>query len=217
MNKIFWKKIHNVLGLTSASFLLLLLATGILLNHPSWLKTNNPTVAAAHPQIVGKIYQGKKDGLFVSEDGGKTWEEVPMLRPPQNVAGIEFYENEIYVIEKWGRLMGSSDGGKVWRNIEIPFDPQSLGIELKRFSRGAGGLLCLYTSHGWLDSADGGKTWDESHFHKDSRPLDRLILTIHNGYFFGPQFVWLYDFSAWALLILIVSGVILWKAGRTAA
>jgi len=218
-NKVGWKKIHNVLGLASAVFLLLLLGTGILLNHPAWLDRGEPTAMAADPKVGSRIFEGKKDGLFVSGDAGVTWDEVPMLYPPQNVADIRFSGDgkEIYVVEKWGRVILSKDGGRIWENIPLPFDAQADGVELMSATPGPAGGLCLFTSHGWLLSKDGGKSWDASRFDKKAHPLRRLILTIHNGYFFGPKFVWLYDFSALALLILIVSGFVLWKAGRSAA
>jgi hypothetical protein len=219
MNKTVWKKIHNIFGLSSALFLFLLLSTGILLNHPSWLDKDEATALAADPKVPSRIYEGKKDGLFVSGDTGRTWNDVPMLYPPQNVADIRFSNDgkEIYVVEKWGRVILSKDGGKIWENIALPFDPQVEGVELKSATPGAGGSLCLFTSHGWLLSKDGGKSWDASRFDKRARPLHRLILTVHNGYFFGPKFVWLYDFSALALLVLIVSGIVLWKIGRSVA
>ncbi len=217
MNKIIWKKIHNYFGLASALFLVLLLATGILLNHAPWFEGNETTVIAADPQVQGRIFQGRKDGLFASLDGGKSWDEVPMLYPPQNVSDIKFYGNEIFLTEKWGKVIASSDGGKIWRSIEVPFDPKTGGIELKNISQGEDHSLILFTSHGWLSTRDDGQTWDETHFNKLARPFRRLVLAIHNGYFFGPRFVWLYDFSAVALLILILSGLVLWNAGRSAA
>ena len=216
MNKIWWKQIHNVLGLASGLFLTLLLVTGILLNHPSFLEKNEVRVVRSDPTDSKKLYQGRKDGLFVSLNGGETWEEVPMLYPPEEVVDIQVAGagKEIYVLEKWGRILGSMDGGKVWKSVPLSFDPPSEGIELKSISLSGDGTLVLATSHGWLKSSDRGGTWDQAHFNKAARPLHRLILTIHNGYFFGPKFVWVYDLSAVALLILIVSGIILWKAGR---
>jgi len=217
--KTLWKKAHNIFGLSSSIFLLLLLGTGILLNHPSWLKEDEVLAMAADPKIPSRLYAGKKDGLFVSDDSGSTWSEVPMLYPPQNVADIRFSKDgeEVYIVEKWGRVIHSEDGGKIWKNINLPFDSQVEGIELKHLTLSADRALCLFTSHGWLFSKDGGAAWDESHFDSHSLPLHRLILTLHNGYFFGPKFVWIYDFSALALLILIVSGFVLWKMGRTNA
>ena len=140
-----------------------------------------------------------------------------MLYPPQETVDIAFSPRDpekIYALERWGRILASSDGGKVWSGISLPFDAQVEGIELKKISAGAGGKLLVLTSHGWLTSEDGGKIWNESRFGKRARPLYRLILSIHNGYFFGPSFVWAYDLAALALFILIVSGLILWNIGR---
>lgn len=219
MNKIWWKKIHNWLGIASAIFLLVLLVTGILLNHPRWLINEEQNeVVVAHPAEPEKLFAGRRDGLFESMDGGKSWEEVPMLYPPQEVTDILFSPKnpkEIYLLEKWGKIFFSADGGKIWETFSPPFDPQKDGIELKKLSLGEKGNLLLFTSHGWLSTKDRGKNWDQTNFDKTKMPFYRLILTLHNGYFFGPAFVWLYDFSAIALFILIITGFILWKIGRT--
>ncbi len=216
MNKILWKKIHNIFGLSSAIFLVVLLITGIALNHPQLYREKRIEALAMDPENPQKIYSGTTEGLFYSVDGGKNWEEVPMLYPPQEVVDIAFSPNnsrEIYVLEKWGKIFNSMDGGKIWTTLNLPFDPQSEGIELKQISVGAGGLALL-TSNGWIYSTQEGKNWDLRQFNKNKRTLSRLILTLHNGYFFGPMFVWLYDFSALALFILIVSGLFLWNIGK---
>ena len=218
MNKIWWKKVHNVLGLASALFLVLLLGTGILLNHPFLLERNEARVMAVDPGNSLKFYMARKDGLYRSLDAGANWEEVPILYPPQEVVAISFSprgSDEIYLLERWGRILVSKDGGQVWNGIPLPFDPQSLGIECKTISVNSSGMILVLTSHGWISSGDGGRTWETKYLKKDARPLHRLILTIHNGYFFGPSFVWIYDFSAVALFVLIVSGLVLWKIGRS--
>ncbi len=220
MNKIIWKRVHNIFGMTGALFLLVLLVTGICLNHPSLFKEETIEVLAAHPKDTKKIYAGRKDGFYLSGDGGQSWEEVPMLYPPEEVADIAFApmpSQGIYLLEKWGRLLFSRDGGRIWEQVKIPFDPQSDGVELKKISPGPGNNLFLLTSHGYLASKDSGMSWDESHLDKKRTPLPKLLKTLHNGYFFGPAFVWFYDFAAIALLILILTGALLWNISRKTA
>lgn len=217
MNKIWWKKIHNIFGISSSLFLVLLLVTGVLLNHPKKIQKDAVETIALDPKKSEKLYCGKKDGLYFSEDSGKNWNEVPMLYPPQEVRDIAFSPQDpkkIYVLEKWGKIIFSQDGGKIWDRIEIPFDAQSEGIELKKLSIGKKNEITVLTSHGWILSKNQGKNWDQTYLNKTKTPLYRLILTLHNGYFFGPAFVWVYDFSAIALLILIISGLILWNINR---
>ena len=217
MNPVWWKRVHNLFGMASSLFLLLLLGTGILLNHPDKLKDDPILSLAADPSDPARMLAGKKDGLWRSSDAGNSWEEVPMLYPPRNVCSISFSAGDpkkVYALERWGRLYASLDGGRVWQTLELPFDAQADGVELEQVSAAAGGALALLTSHGWLSSADGGKTWQARDFDKSRRPLLRLVKTLHSGYFFGPSFVWAYDFAALALFILIVTGVILWNASR---
>jgi hypothetical protein len=217
MNILFWKKIHNWAGLGSALFLTVLLATGILLNHPDRLERRTLDVLALDPHDPAVLFSGGKDGLSRSADGGKTWDELPMLYPPQEVSDLVFSPDrphQLFALERWGRIFRSDDGGKIWTTTNLPFDPQVAGIELKKISPGPAGRLAVLTSHGWLSSDDLGQTWNTEHFDPDARPLRRTILLLHNGYFFGPKFVWIYDGSALALLALIVTGLILWKTGK---
>lgn len=222
MNKTIWKKAHNLLGLASALFLVMLLVTGLMLNHPGWMRKQDAqkfeivALDPAHPQ---KIFAAGRDALYVSENSGKDWQEVEMLYPPSETADIRFDPRDpsrIWLLERWGKLMVSEDGGKVWDLKTIPFDPQSKGVELRMISLGAPGRVAIVTSHGWIRSEDNGKSWDESQLRLDRPSLNRLVLSIHNGYFFGSRFVWLYDFSAVALLVLVISGFVLWQAGRSA-
>lgn len=217
MNKIWSKRIHNLFGISSAVFLTVLLVTGVLLNHPSSLQKESLETAVRDPFHPGKIYLGRKDGLYFSLDGGKTLEEVPMLYPALEVTDIAFSslgEKTVLAVEKWGRVLLSRDGGATWDRVPLPFDAQTQGIELKKISLGPDGAILLLTSHGWLETRDRGREWNQENFHPQKMPLYRLVKMIHNGYFFGPMFVWVYDFAAAALLILIATGIYLWYIGR---
>lgn len=217
MNVLFWKKVHNWAGLGASLFLLMLLVTGILLNHMDLLERKTTDVLACDPADPAVLFSGGKDGLYRSDDEGLTWHEVQMLYPPQEIVDLVFSPinpRQIFVLERWGKIYRSDDAGRIWTTIRPPFDPKLFGIELKKVSPGPGGRIALLTSHGWLLSTDGGSSWDTEHFNPDAKPLRRTVLLIHNGYFFGPKFVWVYDASALALLALIVTGFVLWKTGR---
>ncbi|MBI3012818.1 MAG: hypothetical protein HYY63_04260, partial [Elusimicrobia bacterium] len=139
MDQIIWKKIHNWLGISSAIFLTGLLLTGLLLNHPSSLKKNVVETIQIHPANPNQLFRGGEEGFFRSSDGGKIWEEVPMLYPPQELSDIAFAPEDpekIYILERWGRILTSKDGGHIWNAVPLPFDPQSEGVELKQLSIG---------------------------------------------------------------------------------
>ena len=217
MNILIWKKIHTWAGLGSSIFLTVLLTTGLLLNHPGLIEKQTTDVLACDPYDPHVMFSGGKDGLYRSADDGRTWNEVPMLYPPQEIVDLVFSParpHQVFVLERWGKIFRSDDGGRVWTTIALPFDPRIAGIELKKIAPGPVAKLALLTSHGWISSTDGGRSWDTAHFDPNAKPLRRTILLLHNGYFFGPKFVWVYDASAFALLALIITGFVLWKTGR---
>lgn len=52
------------------------------------------------------------------------------------------------------------------------------------------------------------------HFRGDGLNLERLLLDLHSGRFFGPGGVLIYDLLALAIGFLAISGLVLWMRGR---
>lgn len=210
------KSLHNWLGFGSALFLLALLATGVALNHPGGLVPGSRSerlAMAADPSDPRVLYRGLSSGLERSEDGGSTWREVPMLFPASEVVDIAFHPRDartIAVLQRWQGPLLSRDGGSVWEAVDLSFDPQETDVELLSLSLSPTGEIWLDTSAGLLRRpASGG--WEPVDFDPARKNWLRLVRTLHNGHFFGAWFVKLYDAAAVALLLLIVTGIVLWR------
>jgi uncharacterized iron-regulated membrane protein len=215
------KNVHNWLGLASALFLLALLVTGIALNHPGALIPGSQAerlALAADPSDPRTLYRGTASALERSTDGGATWEEVPMLFPASEVVDIAFHPRDarvVAVLQRWQGPLLSADGGAVWEPVALDFDPQATGIELVSLAISGDGALWLETSAGLLRasrpvSSPGERAaWEPVDFDPARKNWLRIVRTFHNGHFFGPWFVKLYDASAVALLLLILTGVVL--------
>ena len=211
------KNLHNWMGLGSAVFLALLLVTGVMLNHP--LKMIGGADAqrfsvAADPSSPQRLYRGTWSLLERSEDGGKTWEEVPMAFPAMEVVDIAFHPKKtktIYVLQRWHGPLMSEDGGVVWEPVPMSFDPQAAGVELIGLAVSADGSLFLETSAGLLKRAAGADQWQPVDFDLQKKNWMRVVKTLHNGHFFGEWFVKVYDVTAAVLLILIITGIVLWR------
>lgn len=210
------KNVHNWVGLASAAFLLALLVTGIALNHPGALIPGSQAerlALAAHPSDPRVLYRGLSSALERSRDGGATWEEVPMLFPASEVVDIAFHPRDprtVAVLQRWQGPLLSTDGGTVWEPVGLHFDPQAAGVELVALSFSGAGELWLETSAGLLKRPAGGE-WTSVDFDPARKNWLRLARTLHNGHFFGTWFVKLYDAAAVALLLLIVTGIVLWR------
>lgn len=211
------KNVHNLLGLASAAFLGILLLTGIALNHPgAWIPgaASERLSLEADPARPGRLYRGTASALERSEDGGRTWEEVPMAFPALEVMDMAFHPRSpdmVYALQRWHGPLLSRDGGTVWEPVALSFDPQAAGIELKGLSVSNGGVLYLETSAGLLRRPAEGAAWEPVDFDTGRRNWSRIVRTLHNGHFFGEGFVKVYDAAALALLVLIISGIVLWR------
>lgn len=152
-----------------------------------------------------KIITVGRNGIFYSEDKGKTWQAYKQPNEKSNLAwcatlnAICFAnDNEGWIggaegepsLEKGGAngralVLRTSDGGKTWEMKkldingminEIYFLDKSNGWALGKSTRNNGDSFVLYTS-------DGGNNWKEFDFHDDALALD--------AYFVNPDCGWL--------------------------
>ncbi|OGG46810.1 MAG: hypothetical protein A3F84_03440 [Candidatus Handelsmanbacteria bacterium RIFCSPLOWO2_12_FULL_64_10] len=211
------RRLHRWAGALAALFVVALATTGLLLNHPSLLGAPPPrtTALAVDPQNPAHLLKGTPSGLFASEDGGETWEEVPV--DAEEVSDVAFSHDRpgrVYALFKQFGLIRSDDGGRVWEPVSLPFTPAQQGIALLRASPGPGDAVTLITSVGVFYRPAPGKPW--SWKERRSEDLRTVIHQIHTGYFFSRHAVYLSDFAACALVFLTVTGFLLWgrKNGR---
>jgi len=112
--------------------------------------------------------------LFISEDGGDNWRELPALRqvdsveqwtfppPPRlgHVKEIVIQGDDLYVGIEIGALLHSRDGGKSFTDLKV--DPEIGECDVHRImidSRRPSQILIANGLVGMMRSADGGATW----------------------------------------------------------
>ena len=159
-------------------------------------------IAASNPKIVYARIESKKNGIYRSEDGGKTWK----LRTTKNIGSRPFYFSNIYVDPKnennvytlFTRVNKSIDGGKTFqpligRNIHPDHHAWWISPVNPKFmiDGNDGGLAITY---------DQGKTWR----YVQNLPVGQFYhvnvdndLPYHvyggmqdNGSWRGPGYVW---------------------------
>lgn len=126
--------------------------------------------------------QGKKLGIYRTEDGGTTWTKVSDLGPagPPLVAS----DGAIYWQRLWGGgLIRSTDQGRTWTQTGGPV--KSHVIEAPAGSRlgGAKGALIGCADNGAFASADGGKTWTTLNTKLPVKPSGLAYDAKHNSLF----------------------------------
>ena len=116
----------------------------------------------------GKVcYAARQSGLYLSEDGGSTWQSayaslnLDSNLPTTCLALAQDEAHKAYLFAGVpGHVMRSEDGCKSWMAIPLPYDssiPTALAIS-SGFAKD--GILLLGTNEdGVLRSADRGRTW----------------------------------------------------------
>lgn len=209
---------HRWAGGLVSVFVLLLSVTGIILHHPSLGgdPLGLPAALAVDPQNGSRVLKATPSGLFASDDGGATWEEIPAdATGAVDVAFAPDRPGRVYAALRDFGLIRSEDGGRVWEQVPLPFLPAAEGISILRVSAGPAERATLITSAGVLVTRDAGKSWRWTERH--GQTLGSFVHQIHTGYFFGRYAFYLYDLSAIALIGLTITGLIIWgrKNGRS--
>jgi len=114
---------HRWVGVAAAAVLLVTSATGVLLQHPSWLGPpgNPPLAVTVDPLDPDRMLRGTHWGVELSVDAGATWREIPMLAPPTDVTRIIFSPDDPLAVHALGAdaLVVSRDGGRIWQDIPV--------------------------------------------------------------------------------------------------
>lgn len=213
---VFNRKLHRYVGLACLLFLSILALSGFLLNHPSLLGAPSERTLsfAVDPLDSQHLFRGTHSSLYASDDAGQSWYEVPMLFAAEKAVDIAYAPDNpdhIYVALQDLGLLRSTDGGIVWEQLPLGFVPLAEGIKLQKLGIGTNGHINLWTSGGLLKSPDGGVTWaSQSTPFQSGEDLYTIIHQIHTGYYFADWFVYVYDFTAWGVIALSLSGLIIW-------
>lgn len=113
-----------------------------------------------------KVAVGKFGLIFLTKDGGKTWQRRPS-GTTKTLSAVSFADHEHgFIVGSGGTLLATSDGGTSWRPQVSGTKDQLLGVyaasPTQVYVVGAFGTM--------LSTADGGQSWT-----KHALPWDKLI------------------------------------------
>jgi photosystem II stability/assembly factor-like uncharacterized protein len=105
-----------------------------------------------------RVLVGGHPGLFVSEDGGRTFEMRNDGLPATDIHGLGAAEDLVYAASPVVGVFASSDGGRTWevRTEEVG---QSFMGRILVDPADPDHLIAPDMSAGAVESADGGRTW----------------------------------------------------------
>jgi photosystem II stability/assembly factor-like uncharacterized protein len=113
-----------------------------------------------------KTAVGKFGLIFLTQDGGKTWQRRPS-GTTKTLSAVSFADHEHgFIVGSGGTILATSDGGASWRPQFSGTKDQLLGVyaasPTQVYVAGAFGTM--------LSTADGGQSWT-----KHALPWDKLI------------------------------------------
>lgn len=214
--------LHRWLGLVAGLLILVAAFTAIGLNHQDWFR-KQPVAGqgpfskyvlstAVDPHEPARILVGTNDGFFRSLDGGKTWEDIVLPVPAEQVGAIQFdpaRPGRVFVAFREIGVFRSDDHGDIWEEVSLPFYPPE-GIHLAGLSIGAEGRLTLATTAGlYREGPDGWNSIGGAPPAPKANQTLQLIYDLHDGRFWGTYGVPITDAVSGALIVLVLSGYVL--------
>jgi hypothetical protein len=234
---------HRYLGLAAALFVIVLAATGLLLNHTEELELD--AIRVTSPALLDwygvrapdHVLAYRAGNLTVIDAGGRIFlprGSLPNVEGPLHGA-VEFAGmvvvatgDQLLLLDPAGELVERLDGAS-----GVPPDILSIGVT-------GDGTLALRTVQGirvtdadflaWQPAEAGDTQWATSTrptagetealnraWRGDGLPLERVMLDLHSGRILGHAGVYLMDAAAILFLVLAASGVWLWIKRRLTA
>lgn len=230
----FLYKLHRYLGITSAIVLIMLSITGIALNHTEDLRLDSLMIES---NSLLDWYGIKAPQQLQSFSTTQHWlsqinqqiffDQAPLIKSEEKLLGAIEVDNFIVAGLSESLLLLSLDG----EIIEQSPMPSLMAIGL-----GTNQSILIKSAQGTMFSNDGLLSWSavkavnhptiywskttplpellaqslKNRFRSSILPLERVILDLHSGRFFGTIGVIIVDISGVFLIVLSFSGCAIW-------
>jgi len=233
---------HRYMGIAAAFFTLIIAVTGILLNHTEDFQFDHQYIhnewildwyGIAAPEQLLSFPVGKRHITLMGDDLYLDRKEVK--GDYQNLTGAVRL-NDMLVISVNNHILLLTPRGEVIeqlkRNDGVPAGIESIGTDPE-------GRLAVRTRHEtykpdtdfirWqrYDGDDSGYHWAtplaleprlrqqlKNHFRNEVLPVERILLDLHSGRFFGRVGPWVFDSAAALLILLSLTGTWIWLKRR---
>ncbi len=215
------RSLHRQVGLWASFWLVIAAVTTLMLNHrqslfPPPQESKGPygqyllshAICASAP---AKVLVGTDAGLFLSENAGKTFTQINLPVVTQQVVAVAFHPNEpshYYAVLRKDGIFSSLDSGKLWTSVHFPSK-----LPIQSFQIGFDGSLSVLTKEGLHRRVQ--EQWSltaaPESAPSQNRWLVSLAYNLHDGTFWGALGIWITDLLACSILVLVLSGLTLWR------
>lgn len=233
---------HRYMGVTAALFVLIIAVTGVLLNHTedfqfdshhvksSWILDWYGIKAPAQLQSFhanGNHITLMGDHLYLNrrEIEGNYYRLVGALYLP-----------DMYVVAVSDSILLLTEEGDIVEQLHaedgVPAGINAIGTDNNRRLVTAGSHDYYEADRDflkWQRRESGGEStiWAEArqpdslltaslqaHYREEVLPVERVLLDLHSGRFFGRAGPWFFDFAALLMILLALSGTWIWLRRR---
>lgn len=222
-------RLHHYIGLLAALFVLILSASGLLLNHADALglgqiPAGSTALRAWYGIKAPPLPDGYRvDDLYVTQLGDNLYLDAARIsRAPGELIGIADHDG-VLVVGLSERVMLFTFDGQLIEDI-------TLDTPLTRVGRTADGRVVLETATGllkadpdlteWQRVQNSTVTWAEAHalpedlsariaadYLENALNWERVLLDLHSGRLFGAAGELVMDLAAICMLILAATGI----------
>ncbi|NND43813.1 MAG: PepSY domain-containing protein [Xanthomonadales bacterium] len=230
---------HRAIGVTVSVFVLLVVLTGLALNHAALLRLDQRKLT--HPGLLDwygldapeTIVSFEVHPQWLSHAGSRWYLDGVAVATAGEPRGAVAFAGWLLAADGDGLLLLTGGGEVVER---IAWDSAARGA-IEAVGRAADESVAVRSTRGtwfadadlldWMPAGDVPIRWarpadtpstirqDIINAHRgEAISLERLVLDLHSGRLFGSWGVWVYDLLAIGLAVLALTGLLLWFRGR---
>jgi hypothetical protein len=235
------RRLHRSLGAAAAVFILLMVLSGIVINHSNSLGLDQRHVS--QPFLLGwyglyapeQIHSFATGDNWISFAGSQLFLDGSQISSVSNGVGAVFSNNMLIAASSDVLLLLDGSGQLIERQ---PWGPPEAGPIESIGLLPDGNVVVKSTGQLWTADAEllswqpaketiSNPTWSTSEptpppliqtitqqYRGEGLSVERLLLDFHSGHIFGPIGVFIYDLLALAVGFLSISGLVLWIRGR---
>ena len=232
----FIHKWHRKVGITAAFFVMLLVVSGLLLNHTDNLNLQNIFVKNDtllewyHIQPKGQIKAFRVEKhWFTQIDSRLYFDQSELAVHIENLLGaVRISDGFVIALDE--SLLILTLSGEIVEGISgtdgVPAGVKSIGLSERGdvvISAAHGSYLADIDAPEWQEYKGSSVTWSDSReipkdlygqllilYRGKGLPLERVIQDLHSGRILGDAGILLVDFMALLFLLLAMSGVWMW-------
>lgn len=230
------------MGIMAAGFMLLVAVTGVLLNHTEYFQFDSQYVKSGGVldwygiQAPDDLYSYIADERYITLMGEHLYIGELEVRGEYKTLIGAISINDLLIISVDDQIMLMTSSGELIEKLEakdgVPAGMKRIGVDQSGLPVIAAGID-VYTSKDdflswqhwtgdktgirWATTAPTDsylKKMLQYHYRGEVLPMERVLLDLHSGRFFGRLGPWLIDASAVLLVLLSLTGTWMWVKRR---